>query len=116
MGLKTPLDITAIDALYERGDVRFLRWLDAGASALSQALGVIENLLDPQTIVLGGAMPETVFDHLIANTKLPELSVSHRTDNIMPRLQRGTCGRMTATLGAASLILNRAFTPHAASL
>ena len=93
-----------------------MEWLDTGAAALSQAVGLIENLFDPQTIILGGAMPEAVLDHLIAHTDLPELSVSNRSDNPSPRLQRGTCGRMTATLGAASLILNRAFTPQADSL
>jgi predicted NBD/HSP70 family sugar kinase len=110
------LDITAIDALYSERDPQFIRWLDGGAEALSQALAIVENLFDPQTVILGGAMPKSVVDHLIAHTKLPDLSVSQRTDNQMPRLQRGTCGRMTATLGAASLILNRAFTPQAASL
>ncbi|NKB52200.1 MAG: ROK family protein [Rhizobiaceae bacterium] len=116
MNFKTPLDIAAIDMLYARNDPDFMDWLDSGATALSQALGLIENLFDPQTTILGGAMPEVVLDHLIANTSLPELSVSNRVDSSHPRLQRGTCGRMTATLGAASLILNRAFTPQAASL
>ncbi|MEM9574761.1 MAG: ROK family protein, partial [Pseudomonadota bacterium] len=116
MGLDVPLDIATIEDLYLRRDRRFMTWLESGADALSQAVGLIENLFDPQTIILGGAMPEAVLDHLIAHTKLPELSVSNRDDSLHLRLQRGMCGRMTATLGAASLILNRAFTPQAASL
>ncbi len=116
MNFKVPLDIAAIDRLYSGKDQKFMAWLDSSAVALSQALGLIENLFDPQTTILGGAMPETVIDHLIAQTLLPELSVSNRVDSPYPRLLRGTCGRMTATLGAASLILNRAFTPQAASL
>ena len=31
-----------------------------------------------------------------------------------PRLMRGASGRMTATLGAAALVLNQAFTPQIA--
>lgn len=116
MGSETPLDITAIDTLFANRDPKLMQWLDAGVAALSQALSIVENLLDPQTVILGGAMPEAVVDYLIAQTQLPERSVSNRADNTMPRLQRGTCGRMTATLGAASFILNRAFTPQAASL
>lgn len=116
MGAETPLDITAIERLHARRNPHFMQWLDASAKALSQAVGMIENLLDPQTIILGGAMPETVLDHLIEKTQLPDLSVSNRSDSPSPRLQRGTCGRMTATLGAAALILNRAFTPQALAL
>lgn len=116
MGIGVPLDIAVIEELYFHQDPKLLAWLETGASALSQAVGLIENLFDPQTIILGGAMPEIVLDHLIARTELPALSVSNRADSQQLRLQRGICGRMTATLGAASLILNRAFTPRAASL
>lgn len=116
MGSQTPLDITTVEALFTKRDARFMAWLDQGAAALSQAVGLVENLFDPQTTILGGAMPEAVLDHLIAHTPLPDLSVSNRADNTVPRLQRGTCGRMTATLGAASLILNHAFTPQAAAV
>ncbi|WP_035266868.1 ROK family transcriptional regulator [Ahrensia sp. 13_GOM-1096m] len=113
---KTPIDITAIEELFSQGDPKMMQWLDAGSSVLSQALALIENLFDPQTVILGGAMPAPVLQHLIAQTVLPDLSVSNRDDNPHPRLQIGTCGRMTATLGAASLILNRVFTPNATSL
>lgn len=116
MGSETPLDIAGIEALHADRDPRFMQWLDEAGPALAQAVGLIENLFDPQTIILGGAMPAAVLDHLIDQTELPKLSVSNRSDNLNPRLQSGTCGRMTATLGAASLILNRAFTPQAASL
>jgi predicted NBD/HSP70 family sugar kinase len=116
MHSEKPLDIAAIEQLYVDRNPRFMTWLDAGANALTQAIGLIENLFDPQTVILGGAMPKAVLDHLVSNTHLPELSVSNRRDNPNLRLQCGTCGRMTATLGAASLILNRAFTPQAESL
>jgi len=113
---KIPLDIPAIEVLLDQQNKHFLRWLDQGALALSQAVAMIENMFDPQSVILGGAMPASVLDQLIARTPLSDLSVSHRQDNATPRLQRGECGRMTATLGAASLILNRAFTPQVASL
>lgn len=111
-----PSDIDTIAKFYAAEDSRMMDWLAAGTDALSQAVALIENLFDPQTIILGGAMPEAVLDHLIAHTELPAQSVSNRAARTTPRLQRGTCGRMTATLGAAALILNRAFTPQAASL
>lgn len=104
-----------IAALHASGHPALLGWLETAASALSPALQIIENLFDPQTIILGGAMPEGILDHLTAMTAMPVHSVSNRADNPLPRLQRGTCGRLTATLGAASLILNHAFAPHPAS-
>ncbi|MEP0942910.1 MAG: ROK family transcriptional regulator [Rhizobiaceae bacterium] len=116
MQLDVALEIAGIDELYSSADPKFMTWLDAGVAALAQAVGLIENLFDPETIILGGAMPESVIDHLIEHTALPDLSVSNRSDRLHPRLRRGMCGRMTATLGAASLILNRAFTPQTASL
>jgi predicted NBD/HSP70 family sugar kinase len=110
------LDIAALDAIYAAKKPDLNLWLESAADALGQAVGLIENLFDPQTIILGGAMPEAVLDHLVEATELPKLSVSNRADTTVPRLQRGASGRMTATLGAASLILNRAFTPQTAAL
>jgi predicted NBD/HSP70 family sugar kinase len=78
---------------------------------MSAAIGTLENLLDPEAVILGGAMPDLLLDHLIAALNLPDRSVSHRADRSTPRVLRGTSGRMTATLGAAALVINRVFTP-----
>ncbi|WP_299747732.1 ROK family transcriptional regulator [uncultured Tateyamaria sp.] len=111
-----PLDIDALDRLCNAADPDLMRWLGTACDALGQALGVIENLFDPQTVILGGAMPASILNHLAQQTPLPELSVSNRPDATLPRLQCGTSGRMTATFGAAALILNRAFTTQTTAL
>jgi predicted NBD/HSP70 family sugar kinase len=105
------LDINTLDRLYHANDSGLMSWLDSACDALGQAVGVIENLLDPQTILLGGAMPDSILNHLATHTPLPDLSVCNRPDSLIPRLQCGSSGRMTATFGAAALILNRAFAP-----
>ncbi|MFQ6553549.1 ROK family protein [Aestuariibius insulae] len=110
------LDIAALEALFARSDPALTGWMDQAAGALGHAALLIENILDPQTIILGGAMPEALLDGLIARIALPEASISNRPDNPHPRLIRGTCGRLTATMGAAALILNVAFTPQLASV
>jgi len=102
-------------SLYDRQNAHLLEWLDQAGRAMSQALSLIENLLDPQTVILGGAMPEALLDHIIDKTPLPERSVANRPDRAHPRLMRGTSGRMTATLGAAALVLHQAFTPTIAA-
>ena len=108
------LEVTNMEdliSLYSSANRHLLLWLDKAAQALSSALSIIENLFDPQTVILGGAMPDVILDHIIARTALPERSVSNRPDRAHPRLMRGTSGRMTATLGAAALVLHQAFTP-----
>lgn len=108
-------DIETLQALFETGDPVLMGWLDAALSPLEQAIALIENLLDPQTIVLCGAMPETIVQHLINHVDLPARSVSRRSDAVHAALRLGRCSRMTATMGAAALVLNQTFTPALAS-
>lgn len=104
-------DMDHLTSLYYSANRHLMLWLDQAAQTLSAALSIIENLFDPQTVILGGAMPDALLDHIIARTAPPERSVSNRPDRRHPRLMRGTSGRMTATLGAAALVLHQAFTP-----
>ena len=102
-------------ALHAEQNPHLRDWLDQACDALSPGLSIIENLFDPETVILGGAMPERVLDHIVANTRLPDRTVANRPDRPYPRLMRGTSGRMTATLGAAALVLHQAFTPTIAA-
>jgi len=97
------------------GHPELARWLDDAASALAGAITLIENLLDPETVILGGALPDGVIDALIDRIALSDASVAHRPGRRIPRVQRGASGRMTATLGAAAQVLDRAFTPRLAA-
>ncbi len=111
---KTADDIETLDHLYAATDPDLTAWLASAAFALDHAVAIVENLFDPQTIILGGAMPATILDHLVAHTNLPTLSVANRSDRTQARLIAGASGRMTATLGAAALVLNRTLTPEIA--
>jgi len=110
------LDIETLDRLCRSQDPDLMQWMSCACDALGQALGVIENLFDPQTVILGGAMPASILTYLALETPRSDLSVSNRPNASLPRLQCGTSGRMTATFGAAALILNRAFTPQIPAL
>lgn len=103
-----------ITRLYEARDPALLAWLNAAVEPLSAAVTIVENLFDPQTVILGGAMPDAILDHLLRSVRLSARSVSQRENRAHPRLMRGASGRMTATLGAAALVLNQAFTPQIA--
>lgn len=103
-----------ITRLYEARNPVLLAWLDAATEPLSAAVTIVENLLDPQCVILGGAMPDALLDHLLGSVRLSPRSVAERAGRSHPRLLRGASGRMTATLGAAALVLNQAFTPQIA--
>lgn len=101
--------------LYHEGNTALLGWLDHAVEPLSAAVTIIENLFDPQSVILGGAMPDPILDHLLGSVPLSERSVALRENRAYPRLLRGASGRMTATLGAAALVLNKAFTAQIAA-
>lgn len=105
-------DFEGLSKLFTDKDASLLQWLDTASEALGHAMQIIENLFDPKTIILGGAMPSGVLNHLVKNVSLPELSVSNRFDRQLPRLKTGASSRLTATLGAAALILNQTYTPQ----
>ena len=107
-------DIGTLDRLFADSDPDLAVWLGRASEALGHALAIIENLFDPETVILGGAMPTAILDHLVSHAPLPAVSVSNRPDSTRARLIRGASGRMTATLGAAALVLNHTLSPYPA--
>lgn len=87
-------------------------WADTAAEALSRAIGMLENLFDPQTVILGGALPDAMIDLLIARLNLPPGSIARHAMHQAPRVARGCSGRMTAALGAAALVIHDTVTPR----
>ncbi|GAB5445742.1 ROK family transcriptional regulator [Gymnodinialimonas sp.] len=87
-------------------------WLADAAEALGHSVQMLENLIDPEAIVMTGAMPPALLEELAGRVSLPERSVSNREDRARPRLIAGTAGRMAATLGAAALVVNTALSPR----
>ena len=75
------------------------------AGLLAPIMAMLENLFDPETIILGGGLPDSVIDALIAAMSPLPISVANRAGRAVPRVQRGATGRLTAALGAAALPL-----------
>ncbi len=107
-------EASELSALYQAKDKGVLDWIAQTISPLSQAISIVENLCDPQSIILGGAMPEDILEHIISQIEFTKISVSNRPHQDTPRLSCGNCGGMTAALGAAALVLNKQFTPQIA--
>jgi predicted NBD/HSP70 family sugar kinase len=86
-------------------------WIAEAAAHLAPVVGMLENLLDPESIVFGGALPDALLDDLIASLEPLPLSVASRRERALPRVMRGTTGLFTAALGAAALPLLETVTP-----
>lgn len=99
-------------ALLRTGDAALSAWLEEAAAALSQAVGLLENLFDPQAVVIGGALPDALLDDLIGRLDLPPGSVARRSGRQVPRVLRGASGRATAALGGAALVIHDTATPR----
>lgn len=104
-----------LEALFREANPVLMGWVEDAAGALSQAILMVENLSDPDTIIAGGAMPRVLLQAVLDLVQLSERSVANRPGRAHPRLLCGTCGPLTATQGAAALIINHAFTPRMAA-
>ena len=78
------------------------------------AIATIENLFDPETIILGGLAAETLLAELASTTvsDLPN-SVSARRDRQVPRLLLSDGGPLTVLRGAAALVVSGVLSPRA---
>ena len=81
-------------------EASFAAWIDQAARALSVALASIENLFDPEIVILGGTAPASVLSPLA--DRLSTLKASVRQD-FGARLRLSTLGERSAALGASAL-------------
>lgn len=109
MAIETVNDLAEQQLLRPRA---YVHWLSEAIVALGHAVHVLENLIDPEAIFLAGAMPASILEELVAECALSDHSVAHRSNRKHPRLIAAGSGRMTATLGAASLVVNAALSPR----
>lgn len=108
-------DAGALAGLLAAGDAHVTAWLERAARILRPVVAMLENLFDPESIVIGGALPDPVLDGLIARLDPLLPSVAQRTPRMAARLLRGATGRFTPALGAAALPLFHATTPDLAT-
>lgn len=101
-----------LSRLFAAGNAALLGWLEEARAALAQTTALIENIFDPATIVLGGAMPGEILAALCADCPLPARSVANRPDRALPRLQLGATGSFTVSVGAAALRRTQFFRPQ----
>lgn len=104
-------DFEAIEVLHKKGNQVVREWIAETAEYLSPIVAMLENVLDPETLILGGALPDAVIDDIIDALQALPVSVASRRTRALPRVIRGQTGQLTAALGAAALPLFEAVTP-----
>ncbi|MDB5537111.1 MAG: transcriptional regulator, family [Devosia sp.] len=108
----TATDVDGLQALHDAHNPVLLDWIAEAADYLAPTVAALENLLDPQTIIFGGALPDSVIDALIAALDPMPVSVATRRARTAPRVMRGQTGQLTAALGAAALPMLETVTPR----
>ena len=107
-GRAAPRPEDLIDLL-DRADPDLHAWLDAAARMLRPALTTLNELLDPQAILIGGLVPKPFIDALLARLEAP-------CDRRQPVLIAATAGTDVGVLGAAALPVFHRFAPSAVDL
>lgn len=101
-----------LQLLHDQNNPVLAAWIGEAADYLAPTIAAIENLLDPETIIFGGALPDTIIDALIAALDPLPVSVATRRARTAPRVIRGQTGQLTAALGAAALPMLETITPR----
>jgi predicted NBD/HSP70 family sugar kinase len=91
-------------------------WIAEAAPLLRAALATIENLFDPETIIIGGPAEESVVTRLLEAAQPLPHSVSERGGRTTPRITRSAAGPDSALRGAAALAIAGVMSPQFGSL
>jgi len=88
------------------------RWIADAAPLFRSALVTIENLFDPETIVVGGLAPKRLLERLVeAAAPLPN-SIAARSDRRALRVTLSSVGQDAVLLGAAALAISGVLSPR----
>jgi predicted NBD/HSP70 family sugar kinase len=90
-------------------------WLDEVAPILRAAIVTIENLYEPETIVLGGVATAALQARILDLTLDLPVSLGARPDRTVPRVVPSKAGADAPIRGAASLAVSRVFSPSEAA-
>ena len=89
--------------LLARGDKRLEGWIESVIAPTRRAINILESVLDPDAIVLGGFMPLPLLQRLFDRLEPLPPSVGARRGRTSPRILLGAAGRESSVLGAAAL-------------
>ncbi len=95
-------DIKTIEDLVAADHPAVEQWLDSTTTSLLEPISFVQSLLDPEIIVLGGSVPQSVIQQLVLRLESAVVGW-HGGRLAVPRFLAATTGRDGAALGAATL-------------
>ncbi|TIT75104.1 MAG: ROK family protein, partial [Mesorhizobium sp.] len=87
-------------------------WVSEITPVFRNAIAIIENLFDPETIVLGGLASPALLERLAASVEPLHNSVSARKDRVAPRIVVAQGGQHAVLRGAAALAVSGVLSPR----
>jgi predicted NBD/HSP70 family sugar kinase len=87
-------------------------WFAEIAPIFRSAIVTIENMFDPETIILGGLAPQGLMERLADLAETLPNSVAARKSRLVPRLLLSTGGGDAAVRGAAALVASGVLSPQ----
>ncbi len=87
-------------------------WIAEAIPLFRSAIVTIENLFDPETIIIGGLTHEALLARLVAASEPLANSISKRENRKAPRLMHSSVGNDAVLRGAAALAIAGALSPR----
>jgi len=87
-------------------------WIEEAAPLLRAAVVTIENLFDPETILIGGLMPDDLLKRLVAAAEPLPHSIAEHAGRTAPRVKLTQEGQDAVLRGAAALAVSGVLSPR----
>ncbi len=98
-------------SLFDSSHPLIQSWITSGVEPFRNALNALENLFDPQTIMIGGNAPDWLIEAFMAQAE-PLLPSVGRIERKLPRIMRSDLGVDAVVRGAAVLPLLATLNPQ----
>ncbi|PVB62213.1 ROK family protein [Labrenzia sp. 011] len=110
-----PASVARIEELFDRGDPQVLDWMSDVAPFVRQLVNMLEMMLDPEAIILGGIVkPEVLRALLERAAPLPSRIDARSSDDA--RIRIGTSGATAVALGATAAAVDALYAPSVSHL
>ncbi|TCV97671.1 putative NBD/HSP70 family sugar kinase [Luteibacter rhizovicinus] len=111
LGVGADQDLADLDLTERKHAAGIERWLAEAVPALRQAISLLESLLDPETVLVGGTLSNDILGRLVEESAPLFPSVSVRVERQQERVQLCTAGHDCVALGAAALVVLAELSP-----
>ncbi|QIA23954.1 ROK family transcriptional regulator [Mesorhizobium sp. AA22] len=101
----------SLEALRRR-NISDADWVDEVGPIFRNAITIIENLFDPETIILGGLASTDLLERLAGSVANLPNSISARKDRTAPRVTVARGGQHAVLRGAAALVVSGVLSPR----